>query len=421
MTGFVIVAALLLVGALLFVLPPLLTRRAAEGSGVDGAAASTIVLREQIAEIDQALAAGTIDAAGHAAARAEIERRVLEDGRRAAAAGGPADAGHSARAALVVGVAISALAVVIYAYLGTPAGIDPVAPPAASPEHALNREQVQSMVDRLATRLQTQPNDVDGWIMLARSLTTLRQYPQAVEAYARATAIRADDPQLLADFADTLAMARGRRIAGEPEALAMRALAIDPRYPKALALAGSAAFERGDYGTAISRWQTLLGVVPEGSDMARSVQGSIADARRRSVLQAGTQASGTSQPAAATDAAGPASSTAIDGEVTLSPEIASAVSGSDTIFVIARPTDGGRVPVAVLKRPVGAWPLRFRLDDSASMNPAQPLSSAGKVVLLVRVSKSGTPGAQPGDLEGVSDPVAPGAGVVRVQVSRRVQ
>ena len=61
-----------------------------------------------------------------------------------------------------------------------------------------------------------------------------------------------NDSRLLADYADVAAMAQGRRLQGKPEALIARALAADPRNVKALSLAGTAAFEKGDYAGAIA-------------------------------------------------------------------------------------------------------------------------------------------------------------------------
>jgi len=435
-TAFMLSAALMLAGALLFVLPPLVARRAGSGSGVDGARASVDVLREHAAEIDADLAAGRIDESRHAQARAELARRVLEDadgpGNAGAGAGDPAR--HPLRTAWVVGLLLPMAAAGTYRLLGAPEALDPAAVQArassAAAEHALTREQVQAMVERLAGRLREQPDDLDGWVMLARSRAALGQYPQAVDAYARASALRPDDAQLLADHADTLAMVRGRRLAGEPEALVLRALAVDPRHPKALALAGTAAFEQGDYPRAIGHWQALLAAAPPGSEMARSVEGSIADAQRRAAGAPPQAMRAQAPPGGARVAAPPAAAgrpdpvaaggSAIDGEIALAPELADRVGPGDTVYVVARPADGGRVPVAVLRLAVGTWPMRFRLDDTASMNSALPLSGAGRVMVVARVSKSGEPSARAGDLEGSAGPVAPGGTGVAIRVSRIV-
>ncbi len=299
MTAFVVIAAMLVAGALLFVLPPLLARRQPVGSGVELPQANAQVLREQIVEIDQQLASGRLGPGEHADVSAEIRRRVLE-GATASAPSAPPREGRAWPVALLIGVLVPALVVGMYLVLGSPAALDPPAVAAqGKSNHALSREQIAGMVARLAARLQSQPDDFDGWVMLARSRSAMAEYAGSADAWGRASALRPADAQLLAEQADMLAMARGRRLAGDPEALVQRALMVDGNNSKALALAGSAAFERADYRQAIAHWRKLAEVAPEGSEFTRSVQASIADAQQR--------LGGAGQPAAAaTPAAVPA-------------------------------------------------------------------------------------------------------------------
>src|SRR2546427_731387 len=112
--------------------------------------------------------------------------------------------------------------------------------------HEIADPQIVAMVDSLAQRLKARPDDADGWALLARSYQALGRFPEAADAYAHADALIPDNAALLADYADVLAMAQGRKLAGKPAALAQRALAIDPKHRKALALAATAALEAGD-------------------------------------------------------------------------------------------------------------------------------------------------------------------------------
>lgn len=137
------------------------------------------------------------------------------------------------------------------------------------------------MVARLAEKLQQNPNDGAGWLMLGRSYVTLKRFPEAAAAYGRASQLLPQSADLFADYADVLAMAQGRRLSGEPEKLIARALEIDPRHVKALALSGSAAFERGDYEVAVREWEKILAIVPADSSVAQRIGNSIADAKRR--------------------------------------------------------------------------------------------------------------------------------------------
>jgi cytochrome c-type biogenesis protein CcmH len=139
---------------------------------------------------------------------------------------------------------------------------------------------MQQMIDRLAARLKEQPEDVQGWAMLVRSYGAFGRYAEASAAYREASRRDPENAQLFADHADMLAMAQGRRLQGEPEKLIARALSIDPDNIKALALAGSAAFERDQYLAAVQHWERILKLIPaDDAAFAQSVQGSIAEAR----------------------------------------------------------------------------------------------------------------------------------------------
>lgn len=183
-------------------------------------------------------------------------------------------------AALALGVAFPICAAGLYALVGTPAAFSPKAPAAVAP-HAIGPEQIQAMVARLAARLRENPEDADGWMMLGRSYAMLGRFQDSAHAFERAIERRPADANLLADAADVIAMTQGKRLQGRPEALIARALATDPNHVKALALSGTAAFEKGDYPGAAAQWRRILELVPPDSDAARSARGSIADAERR--------------------------------------------------------------------------------------------------------------------------------------------
>lgn len=245
-------------------------------------------------------------------------------------------------------------------------------------------------------------------MMLGRSYTALARYPDAVIAFRRAVALVPADPTLLADFADVLGMAQGKRLAGEPAQLVQRALDADPRHVKALALAGSVAFEVRDYAAARAHWERLIAVIPGDSDMARSVRNSVLQARE---LESGVAASTTVSTAAATG-------TSVTGRVRLAPALAAQVAPGDTLFVFARAEQGPRMPLAILRGTVGTWPFPFVLDDSMAMGPGLKLSGFPKVLVSARISRSGNALPQAGDLIGQSGPVAPGASGLELVIDR---
>jgi cytochrome c-type biogenesis protein CcmH len=250
--------------------------------------------------------------------------------------------------------------------------------------------------------------------MLARSYTMLGRRAEAVTAYERAVALQEGDASLLADYADALAVTRESRLAGEPAALVERALKLDPNHAKALSLAGTAAFERKDYAGAVARWEHLLEVAPPDSPFVEPMRANIAQARELGGLAA------TSAPASATGpgklvAAGGGS---VSGTVRLAAAAAAKASPEDTVFVFARAAGGSRMPLAILRKQVKDLPLDFRLDDSMAMSPSTKLSSAAKVVVGARLSKSGDAMPQAGDWTGQSDAVALGATGLRIEISK---
>jgi cytochrome c-type biogenesis protein CcmH len=280
---------------------------------------------------------------------------------------------------------------------------------------------MESLVARLATRMEQTPEDAEGWMLLGRSYGTLEKYDRAAQAYARAAKLLPKDAGLLADYADALAMANGRSLAGEPFAIVKRALEIDPAHIKALALAGSAEFDGGRYSAAIAYWERILKIAPPESEFARSVSASIAEARTlggSALAKKETPPAKAKQAPAAKQAS--AGSPSLQGVVSIDPALAARLSPGDTVFVLARPVSGSRMPLAIARTTVSALPYRFVLDDSMAMAAGATISSHAQVVVAARVSRSGTAVPQKGDIEGTSAPVAPGTSGMKVVLSRIV-
>jgi len=403
MTLFWAIAAALTVAALLFLLPPLVRRRTTAPDA--RVAANAAIYREQLEELAAELQRGALTKEEFERAGREVERRIVSEYGRPAA---PQPAGwrRNTAAALAVGLLLPLAVVLGYLQLGNPGAIGSAA---VETGHTISPEQMESLVERLAARLQQAPDDAEGWMLLGRSLSVLQKYDGAAAAYARASALAPQNAGLLADYADTLAMARGRSLEGEPFAIVKRALEIDPQHVKSLALAGTAEFERRNYAAAIGYWQRILKVVPQESEFAQSVAGSIEEARK---LGGDTLA----QKKAPTVKG----KQSLQGVVSVEPSLAASLSPSDTVFVLARPVSGSRMPLAVARTTVAALPYRFTLDDSMAMAPGATISSHAKVVVAARVSRSGNAISQKGDIEGTSAPVAPGASGVNVVLSRIV-
>ena len=305
------------------------------------------------------------------------------------------------------------VAVAGYAWKGSP-GLKPTPPATAAAEGGdaemqAARQQIEGMVGKLVERLKAQPDDATGWLMLGRSYTVLDRIDDALPAYAKAVALRPKDATSLADYADAIATKAGGRPTPEADALVARALEAAPTHLKALALAGTFAFERKDYATAVRHWEKMAQSLPPDSPDAPRLQASLDEARRRGGMPAAAM------PKSALLAA--ASGPAISGTVTLAPALAAKASPTDSVFVYARAAQGPRMPLAVLRAQVKDLPLKYTLDDSMGPMPTAKLSSAAQVIVSARISKSGNAIAQPGDLMGESaTPVEPGASGVAITI-----
>ena len=394
--------------------------------------ASTIaILREQAAQLDAELAAGSLDAEQHRAAREDIERRVLDETDQVGSATvktapARATADRPWKSAWLLGLGVPLLVATVYSRVGSPQAIDaPPAPPVASlGADNVSDEQVDELVKKLAAAMEQKPDDLAGWTLLARTYAVLQRFPEASKAYARATALAPNDAQLLADHADVLAMLQGQKLSGEPARLVTRALQIDPKNLKALALAGGAAYEAGQYPQAIEYWTLARQMSPPATPFSDNLDRSLADAR--SALQGGAPGAAATTEAAApagpattsggspTAAVGPAH---VAGQVSLSPALAAKVSPTDTVFIFARAAEGPRMPLAVLKKQVKDLPLDFVLDDSLAMSPAAKLSSAKQVIVTARVSASGQAMPKPEDLGAQSKAVELGAKGVVLEIA----
>ena len=416
-------AALLLAVTLALLLRPLLrARHVAAAPDADAAAIS--VYRDQKLALDAECADGVITAAERDAAVTELARRLGDEVATVRSAQtdqrGQRRAWFAAAALLLL---IPSAAVVLYMRLGNPAAGEPAHAAAIDGRnpHEIADTQIVAMVDSLAQRLKARPDDADGWALLARSYQALGRFPEAADAYAHADALIPDNAVLLADYADVLAMAQGRKLAGKPAALAQRALAIDPNHRKALALAATAALEARDLDGALAYWRRLLAQFPQASDDAKQVTAIIAEIESAQREGKGVPVAGDSAPRREARAlVTPPAAATIAGRVDISPALATKVALTDTVFIFARAVDGPRVPLAVLRIAAKDLPKEFTLDDSMGMAPGAKLSGAAAVIVEARISRSGNALPQSGDFSGRSAPIKPGAAGVKVVIDQVV-
>lgn len=399
---------------------------------------STILaLKQQLSHLDELGRSGVLPQEQVQAARDKLERQILD----AVAAAGPDELAQIAPPAATrppdiepasepstrMKWGLFAFVVLVgvagYAWLGNPGawhtGPDGATAwdgePQAGATHAVDAEQITAMTERLAQRLSSEPDDAQGWAMLARSYTVLERYADAVAAYQRLIQLQPADAQAHADYADALGMSRGRELDGEPAQLVTKALQLDPQNFKALSLAGTIAFDRRDYPKAVKLWERALqNLPPDSAELSQQMQAAVADARQRAGLPKAAAAPQPPQAAASALAQ-------VSGQVSLSPQAAQQTRAEDTVFILARAAQGPRMPLAILRKQVKDLPLSFTLDDSVAMSEQMKLSNYKQVIVGARVSRSGQAMPQAGDWEGWSQPVAVGAKDVRIQIKDPVR
>ncbi len=266
---------------------------------------------------------------------------------------------------------------------------------AASPL-SLSASQVQRSVERASATVKQDPKDAAGWAMLAHSEQMLGRYSEANKAYAQLLILRPNDALVHAEAAEALGAAQGGSLAGEPAQLITKALSLDAANTQVQVLSGKLAFEQRRYEQAINAWDRARKATQDPA-VQRQLDTSMAEARALAAAAAGQSASA------------PAGLAFISGRVTLADALKEQVQPDDTVFIFARPAEGSRMPVALLRRKVSDLPLDFALDDTLAMVPQSRLSQHPRVVVGVRVSRRGDAVPAKGDLQGQLGPIAVGS------------
>ena len=279
MLTFWIIAALMMLLALWFILPALL-QKPNDAAEVERREANVLIYRDQNRELEADLKNDLIGEEQYKAEKVELERRLLEDVTAIKASAATAKSSNSFAYSVALFIPIGAIA--FYLIVGNSNGLNPATAPATMPnagseqlgpvsQGQMSQAQVAANVDKLAARLKQNPNDPQGWTMLARSYMMLERFSDAASAYEKLTALSANDADAWADYAEALALANSQNLAGKPTEAINRALQINPKHQKALDLSGSAAYQAGDYNKAIEQWQKLLKLLPPGSDELKTV------------------------------------------------------------------------------------------------------------------------------------------------------
>jgi cytochrome c-type biogenesis protein CcmH len=380
MIEFWIAAALMLLLGYVFFLPALSGKT--KSRSPDRAKLNLILHRQRQQELAQE-AAGPEDLEQ---LNAESERNLLGDLETAEDREiRPGGAGRPALLAALLILPVCAL--VAYLALGRPDLLG------QSP--AGNMAEVEQSIQHLAERLKQNPNDLEGWLLLGRSLLATNQPDKAVTAYEYALKLAPDNLDIEAMYAEALAGANQGVLAGKPTAIVEEILRKDPNHKGGLWMAGVAAAERKDAAKAVEYWERLKAQLPPGSEEARQIGRYIAEVQGLSTAA--------EAPAPATDQA---PGKRIRVKVSLADGLKEKAAPDDALFIFARAAEGPPMPLAVVKKQVRDLPVEVELNDAMAMRQGMNLSSFERIVIGARVSRSGKPTPSPGDLQGFGAPVA---------------
>ncbi len=391
MMSFLIPAFCILLLTLGLLLRPLFFRR--QAASTSRRQMNAAIYREELERLEQERQLGEIDHASYEIAHAELRQRLFQDTQEL---DDQASFGSTKKTIVFVCLAIVLLSSGIYFYQG-----DALKIAEENTKQPVSQADVEKMVSEFAAKMEKDPTNLQGWAMLARSYRVMGRIPDAIKAYERAGSYINNQPELLADYADLLAANANGNFSGKPHQLIAQALKLDPNNFLALWLAGSDAFSTNQFALAVQTWEKLAKQLPPQSEEARAVMNSIAEARAKGGLPAPVALAGKG----------------ISGVITIATDLASRVKPDQLVMVIAR-KPGERMPVAVLRTPVSAFPMRFALDDSLAMNPAALISQQSEVTIEVRISKAGMAKVEAGDLISNVQTVKVGSSNLRINVDQ---
>jgi cytochrome c-type biogenesis protein CcmH len=285
----------------------------------------------------------------------------------------------------------------MYLWIGSPDFPEIGSTPVRTAQHPAAGQQdklptIEEMIAKLVARLQEQPADAKGWMMLGRSYMHLNRYADATEAFDKAYKLIGDDPVILLYYADALAMKNGGRLSGEPARMIKKALQVDPADPKGLWLAGMAAVEEGNNEAALRYWRTLEPLLLNDQESLLEIRNLISQLERKSGID-----SSATKAQVEDETKTVVTRKSISVKVALSPDLKTRINPDHTLFVFARAVQGPPMPLAVVRKKAGDLPIEVILDDSMAMAQGMGISKYKEVQVAARISKTGTAMPQTGD------------------------
>ncbi len=394
MTAFILTAIVFVAISLLMILPPMLRKN--QPLEVEYDELNVSIAKDRLNEIKQQLDAGEIEQSVYQQLHDELEATLALDlSKSQATENQPEIPEKNKISPIIVALSVPVMAVVFYAQLGS---FDAVT---STPQEAVNipagedRPQmtIEEAIGKLQQRLQEEPDNAEGWFMLAKTYMTTQQYPQAVSAYQTTIELVGEEPQLLLAYADALAMTEGGSLTGAARPVVEKVLLVAPESPTVLWMAGTSESQLGNYSKALTLWYKLRPMLANEPQALSQLDQMIASVE--SNVSADELVELQKQVEINEDVT--AVSAQIMVEVDLDPQLRSQVSDSDVLFVFAKALEGPPMPLAAVKQTVSALPLTVTLNDAMAMMPQMKLSNFDQVAVSAVISKSGQPGVKPGD------------------------
>ncbi|MCF6283303.1 MAG: c-type cytochrome biogenesis protein CcmI [Candidatus Polarisedimenticolaceae bacterium] len=422
MTLFWTFAVGMIVLALAFVALPLIRKKPVDS--VDSNQLNLAVCKDQLEELEADLVSGNLEQAQYEASRHDIEKELLIDITDEDLQ--PTNvAEKSGKAGIIVALAlVPAISIGMYSVIGSPGMIDPPKPtPTAQQQQGPHGQggaeqvaKVEEMVSKLVERLKEEPNNPNGWMMLARSYEAMERIPEALKAYEQAEKLMPDDVDLLLTYAEAIVQSNGNNFNGKPSQMIHHAFEVNPDSPNVLWMVGIVEYRIGNFVKAFTHWDKARILIGESNPNAVvAIEGAMNDARSQ-IARAGGKVPTTGKPISAPvdDHAGhdhepsTAGQEAVTVRVTLADSLRSKVNDNDRVFIFARAATGPKMPLAAVDALVSDLPATIELNDNMARMPQLKISGYAKIVVGARVSKSGGAMPQSGDLQGEILNITPG-------------
>lgn len=406
MAVFWVVVAVMLLSAVWFVIAPLVGRVSL--GDADQNKQNILIAKDQLKDLEKERADGSISETEYLQRKEDLQKALISNVNESDVGNEPVQKTVHKLVLLFVFIVISSVALPIYFSLGSSELVvaeNQQSKPDYSNQQGGNTSSGQTSIDdlvaNLALKLKADPTDIKGWKMLGRSYTSMRRFKEAADVYAQLYNRLGDEPGVLLAYADALAMSRNGKINGMPFQLVMTALNKEPNNTTALWLAGLGYAEKGEYKEAIKLWDKLLPLLVGNKKSQAKVKHLISKAN----LRLGSEAVVVKESKAESTAK---AMPFIMVNVSLSKAFRNKVQADDLVFIYAKASQGPRMPLAAVRKRVSDLPITVRLDDSMAMMPQMKLSSFAEVSVGARISNSGSPIGQTGDLQGIAELITVG-------------